>query len=74
MEKLEDNLKKGDLPHYFVPENSSLTFEEPKALMHNANIINGMKNNAFVFASIFLLPKITNTGLSSLFPPNVIQG
>ena len=73
IEKLEDHLKKGELPHYFVPENNLFTFEEPKALMRNANIINGMKNNAFVFAPIFLLPRITNTGLSSLFPPNTMQ-
>ena len=39
--------------------------------MRNVNIIHGMKNNAFVFAPIFLLPRITNTGLSRLFPPNV---
>ena len=73
MEKLEDHLKKGELPHYFVPENNLFTFEEPKTLMRNADIINGMKNNPFVFAPIFLLPRITNTGLSSLFPPNIIQ-
>ena len=71
MEKLEDHLKKRKLPHYFVPENNLFTFEEPKVLMRNVNIINGMKNNVFVFAPIFLLPRITNTGLSRLFPPNV---
>ena len=71
--KIGRSSKKGELPHYFVPENNLLTFKGPKALMRNANIINGMKNNPFEFALIFLLPRITNTGLSSLFPPNIIQ-
>ena len=74
MEKLEDHLKKGELSHYFIPENNLFTFEEQKVLMHNANIINGMKNNAFVFAPLFLIPRIICTGLNSLLPPNVAQG
>ena len=73
MEKLEDHLKKGVLPHYFIPENNLLAFEEPKTLMHNANIIHGMKHNAFVFAPFFLLPRIICTGLYSLLPPNIAQ-
>ena len=73
MEKLEDHLKKGELPHYFVPENNLFTFEEPKTLMRNANIIHGMKHNAFVFAPFFLMPRIISTGLCSLLPPNIVQ-
>lgn len=71
MEKLEDCLKRGELTHYFLPENNLFNFEEPQILVRNAEIVNGMRSNPFVFAPIFLIPRIVTTGLNNILPDNL---
>ena len=71
MEKLEDCLKRGELPHYFLPENNLFNFEEPQILVCNAEIVNGMRSNPFVFAPIFLISRIVTTGLNNILPDNL---
>ena len=68
MEKLEKHLRCGRLGHYFVPENNLLAFEEPHALTRNAEILCEMRENPFIFAPVFLIPRITITGLNNLMP------
>ena len=71
MEKLEECLKRGELPQYFLPENNLFNFEEPQILVRNAEIVNGMKSNPFVFAPIFLIPHIVNVGLNNILAPSL---
>ena len=71
MEKLEECLKRGELPHYFLPKNNLFNFEEPQILVRNAEIVNGMKSNPFVFAPIFLIPHIVNVGLNNILAPSL---
>ena len=68
MEKLAECLKRGELPQYFLPENNLFNFEEPQILVRNAEIVNGMRGNPFVFAPIFLIPRIVTTGLNNILP------
>ena len=58
MEKLAECLKRGELPQYFLPENNLFNFEEPQIPVRNAEIVNGMRGNPFVFAPIFFIPRI----------------
>ena len=56
IEKTEQHCASGQLLHYFVPQNNLMTFEEPQVLRRNAEILQEMRTNAFIFAPIFLIP------------------